>query len=118
MGLTVDQKAMLTMQATLERHSGTDSWGNETYAAGVPIQTFLTVDHWEYGIQDGHGSQDAVKVRRMEFIVDGADNVQVQDRWTFGSTTGIVTHTDDISDVDGTLVLQTISVDTTQRGRG
>ena len=118
MGMDPDQRAMLTMAATLERHTGTDQWGNETYDPPEDIPTFLTVDHCDYGVQDGHGSQDAVKVRRMEFVVDGADHAQVQDRWTFESTVGIVTHTDDITDTDGTLILQTISVDTTQRGRG
>lgn len=90
MGLDTDLLDLLSHTATLNRFTGQDQWGNNTYAANLPIKAFTTSQTDDFPAPDTQNRQRS-KTRTFALITDALD-IKVGDKITVFADTGTVTN--------------------------
>lgn len=106
---------MLTHTAVLERNTGPDQWGNETYAAPEQIKCFILDQGLSFGTDDGQDKQDQKQVGDIEILTDGV-GINLTDKITFDTTTIVVTRVSTPKDENGYDVIHTVTGTTAKRG--
>lgn len=115
MGLDSSFLSMLEASVSLERKTGADQWGNDTYAAATTERAFVDTASVRFGGDAGSDRTEAANYAETDLIMDGI-GVEPGDRITYDSTPHWVTSVATTKDEDGTELFQTVTVSTTKRG--
>lgn len=115
MGLDAGFLAMLEATVVVERKTGRDKWGNETYDAPTTERTFIGPITTNYGDGEMGKQQEKKSVRSTELIMDSV-GVTLESRLTFGGGTWYVSQVETVNDELGNDLYQNVTVEDQKKG--
>lgn len=115
MGLDRDFLAMLTAPIDLKRNTGTDLWGNETYAVAEAHKGYIAESTSSYGGGEKGGEQDKKAVTTTQVMTD-ALGIEVGDIIAFGGLDRSVTSVETVKDETGADLYQMSTVEDQKKG--
>lgn len=116
MPLSADFLTMLTTTLVMNRNTGSDQWGNETWGNMEDIVCYILPVTQAFGGQDGHNKKDGIRVKQSQIITD-AYGIKVKDRIKLPTGEyAYVTEAETFEDQFGEDLFQQVTVETTQKG--
>ena len=106
---------MLQGVVSLERKTGADQWGNDTYAAPTVERAYIDPSTVTFGGERSSDRQESTPTASTSLIMDGI-GVEPGDKITFDSIPRWVEQVETTKDEFGVDLYQTITVTTTKRG--
>lgn len=115
-GLDAGFLSMMQAPVVLERATGTDTWGNETYGAGSTEQAFIDAATKSLGAvardsQAEHQPDDSENDLYMDWL-----DIKPKDRIVYDGIPHYVTQVNNLKGEFGENLMQTVTVSTTKRG--